>query len=204
MKYLFSKLFLIYSLPLLTIFFCSCNKEQEANVESTLVVKEVAAASAEPSFTAGSKAIDFTLIDLQGKKYSLADFKGKVVLFNFWATWCVPCVAEMPALERLYKTLKDKNFEIVAVSVDPADDNEKVEKFLTEKGITFKILRDPELELAQKYQTSGFPETFFISKNGEFLNFQDPEDNKEKVRVIADRAWDSKNFIDAVSKLLSE
>ncbi len=79
MKYLFSKLFISFTLPLLTIFFCSCNKEQEANVESTLVVKEVAAASAEPSFTAGSKAIDFTLIDV--KKTNTVESTKRVLLF---------------------------------------------------------------------------------------------------------------------------
>ncbi|MBI5810991.1 MAG: TlpA family protein disulfide reductase, partial [Deltaproteobacteria bacterium] len=87
---------------------------------------------------AGRDSMDFTLPDLDGKVSSLRDYRGKVVFLNFWATWCKPCEEEMPSMQALYESLKDKPFEIVAVSVD-SEGSDVVKAFAKKYGITFKI-----------------------------------------------------------------
>lgn len=146
----------------------------------------------------------FTLTALDGTKRSLSDFKGKVVLLNLWATWCVPCIVEMPSLERLYKTLKPKGFEIVAISVDPPESLDVVKKFVAENGITFTILHDPELTIAGRLGVSGFPESFFIDDEGRFLSVIDPETKAQSVRILSDRPWDSMDYIGLVEQLLQK
>ncbi len=164
---------------------------------------EGSAQSADEKFSAAVPPPDFEFPDIHGKQRSLRDFGGKTVLLNFWATWCVPCVAEMGSLERLYKTYKAKNFEIVAINVDPSENDEAVKKFVRDHGITFPILRDSELSLPPRYGLSGFPETFFIGKSGTFLRFNDPSGGSESIRVVGDRAWDSQTFLKAVGDLLA-
>jgi peroxiredoxin len=153
---------------------------------------------------AGTDAPNIALNDLQGKHRELKDFKGKTVLLNFWATWCVPCVAEMGSLERLYKAYHDKNLEIVAVNVDAADSQKTVENFVRDNGITFPILRDPDFTYPPQYGLSGFPESFFINPQGKFVKFLDAGENKQNVRVVGDRAWDSEAFLKNVGDVLTQ
>lgn len=157
-------------------------------------------ASAEGDLRAGTKPPDFELTGIDGKSVSLAQFHGKVVLLNFWATWCAPCVSEMPSLQRLYQKYHDKGLEIVAVAVDSPD---QVKKFVQENGITFPVLLDPEGEIPPKLGISGFPETFFLDKNGNFVAFNDPVTGEKLVRTMSDRPWDSKVFLDAVGAVLN-
>lgn len=149
---------------------------------------------------AGVKAYDFQLTDLAGNPTKLSDHEGKLILLNFWATWCVPCVAEMPSLIRLSQKMEGKPFVIVAVN----GDGEKglVEKFVKKYKIPFPIALDPTLVVAPKYGVVGFPETFFIGPKGEFLAFTEPGSQKESIRVIADREWDSPQFVEMINKLL--
>jgi thiol-disulfide isomerase/thioredoxin len=88
------------------------------------------------------KALDFSLKDLKGKNYKLSDFKGKVILLNFWATWCPPCRYEMPLLDKLYKEYKKMGFEVVAVSLDSNPNN--VTEYLKNNSVSFTILYDKE------------------------------------------------------------
>ena len=114
---------------------------------------------------AGRPAPDFTLPGLDGKMVSLADQKGHVVLVNIWATWCPPCVDEMPSMETLYKEFKDENFEILAVSIDALGAN-AVGPFMKKYNLSFPALLDPEATLKVLYQTTGVPESFIINKEG--------------------------------------
>jgi peroxiredoxin len=98
---------------------------------------------------------------------SLADFRGRVVLLNFWATWCKPCEDEMPSMERLYRQLHPAGFELVAVSVD--EDASDVEAFRDRMGISFTIALDPRQEVSRLYQTTGFPESVLIDREGQIL-----------------------------------
>ena len=113
----------------------------------------------------GRPAPNFTLPGLDGKAISLSDYRGKVVLVNIWATWCPPCVDEMPSMEKLYQELKGKNFEILAVSID--EPGEKVvAPFMKKNKLSFPALLDPEGTIKSVYQTTGVPESFIVNKQG--------------------------------------
>lgn len=154
------------------------------------------------SISAGTQAPEIHLKDLQGETRKLSDYRGKTVLINFWATWCAPCVAEMPALERLYQKLKNKGFEVVSVSCDSPDSIEDLRSFVDKKGISFPVLLDPEIETPSHFGVTGFPESFFVDSSGNFLTFRDPSTQETSVRIVADRPWDSKAFIGEIEKML--
>jgi peroxiredoxin len=102
------------------------------------------------------------------KDVSLESFRGKVVLVNFWATFCGPCVAEMPSLERLHETLAHEGLVVLGVSVDT--EGPELQRFLTARGIRFEILRDPGGSAsAGAYRTTGYPETYVIGPTGTLL-----------------------------------
>ncbi len=117
----------------------------------------------------GPSAPNFTLQGLDGRMVSLSDYRGKVVLLNFWATWCPPCVSEAPSLDKLYKMLKDENFVLLAVSVDEGG-KKAVEDFMKKKNLSFPVLLDPEGRIARLYRTTGVPESFVVRKNGTIDN----------------------------------
>jgi peroxiredoxin len=113
----------------------------------------------------GRPAPDFRLPGLDGKLVGLSDFRGKVVLVNIWATWCPPCVDEMPSLEKLYQQLKGENFEILAVSID-ASGGETVAPFMKKHNLTFPALVDTQGTTRNIYKTTGVPESFIINRQG--------------------------------------
>lgn len=113
----------------------------------------------------GRPASDFTLPGLDGKMVSLFDYKGHVVLVNIWATWCPPCIEEMPSMEALYKEFKGENFEILAISID-AMGAKAVAPFIKKYNLSFPALLDPEGTTKISYQTTGVPESFIINKQG--------------------------------------
>ncbi|EDP75663.1 TlpA disulfide reductase family protein [Hydrogenivirga sp. 128-5-R1-1] len=116
--------------------------------------------------SAGKKAPDFTLKTLDGKEVSLKDYRGKVVLLNFWATWCPPCREEMPLFVRMYEKYKDKGFEILAVSTDSS--LEPVKKFVKEYRINFPVLYDDK-NVVSLYGIQGLPTSFLIDRDGVIL-----------------------------------
>ena len=118
-----------------------------------------------PQLEKGVPAPNFTLSDLDGKMVSLTDYKGQVVFLNIWATWCPPCVEEMPSMEKLYQELKDEDFEIIAVSID-ASGAKAVLPFMKKHKLSFPALADTGGSLQGLYQTTGVPESFIIDKNG--------------------------------------
>ena len=105
-------------------------------------------------------------IDAAARPKTLADYKGKVVLLNVWATWCAPCRAEMPSMEKLYQEFAPGGLEIVAVSVDDPGSEQLIRDFVKEYGLTFEILHDPARETAKRYQVTGYPESFIIGREG--------------------------------------
>jgi peroxiredoxin len=110
---------------------------------------------------------DFTLPNPDGKKISLKDFRGKVVFLNFWATWCVPCREEMPAMEKLYQEFKDKNFVVVAVNVK--DRKQDAVNFAKELKLSYPIVIDPDAQVGLLYGAWGLPTTYLIGPKGEGL-----------------------------------
>lgn len=117
--------------------------------------------------TIGSTAPDFRAKVLGENRYkSLADYRGQVVLLNVWATWCPPCQAEMPSLQRLYQAYGGKGLKLVAVSIDDYVTEDSIRAFAKNFGITFEILHDSTHAIERIYQTTGYPESFVIGPEG--------------------------------------
>ncbi len=113
----------------------------------------------------GLPAPDFTFPGLDGKKVSLSDYRGKVVFVNIWATWCPPCVEEMPSMQKLYQKLKGENFEILAVSID-SKGAKVVAPFMKKYQLTFPALLDSMGTIKRIYKTTGVPESYIIDRDG--------------------------------------
>ena len=113
----------------------------------------------------GIPAPNFTFPGLDGKNTSLSDYKGKVVLVNIWATWCPPCVYEMPSMQKLYNEFNGKNFEILAVSIDAAG-IDAAAPFMKKHKLSFPALMDPKGTIKSMYGVTGIPESFIIDKQG--------------------------------------
>jgi cytochrome c biogenesis protein CcmG/thiol:disulfide interchange protein DsbE len=111
----------------------------------------------------GTNAPDFTLQDAD-RKVTLSQLQGQIVVLNFWATWCPPCVEEMPSLIAMSQRMKDKGVTVVGVSIDV--DGEAYHRFLKDHGVNFLTVRDPDQKSSRLYGTSGWPETYIIDRNG--------------------------------------
>jgi peroxiredoxin len=141
----------------------------------------------------GSEAPAFDATNLgTGRPSGLADYQGRVILLNVWATWCQPCRVEMPAMERLARQITDTNFRVVAVSIDVSDSS-VVNAFAREMGLSFDILHDPSRAIERRYQTTGVPESFVIDRHGVIVK-----------KVIGATAWDSPVNQILIRRLLDE
>ena len=134
------------------------------------------------------KAINFKLKDLDGKEVSLSDLKGKKVFLNFWASWCPPCRAEMPDIEKLYTETKDSDLVIIAVNL--GEDKDTVKSFIDKNNYKFKVLLDSDQNVATKYNITSIPTSFFIDKNGTIV---------EK-RIGAMTYEEMKNYVNTIDK----
>jgi cytochrome c biogenesis protein CcmG, thiol:disulfide interchange protein DsbE len=117
----------------------------------------------------GRRAPAFEAATVEGERVSLADLRGEVVLLNVWATWCFPCIREMPSLEALHRDLAGEGLRVVGVSVDAAGGVEDIRAFVEEHGLSMTILHDPEQRVARAFATRGVPETFLIGRDGTLL-----------------------------------
>jgi peroxiredoxin len=109
---------------------------------------------------------DFTLNDLNGQAWTLKELRGKVVVVNFWATWCPPCRKEMPDLESLYKKYKDEGLVILAIS---DEDAAKVKPFIEQQGVKYPVLLDPGRKVSGLFQIQGLPRTFVYDREGKLI-----------------------------------
>jgi thiol-disulfide isomerase/thioredoxin len=122
--------------------------------------------SSSPSPREGFLAPDFTLDTLDGKKVTLSELRGKIVIINLWATWCPPCRAEMPALENAYKQYKESEVIILGLNVTNQDSEKDIPSFVKEFGLTFPILLDRDGSVSALYQLRGLPTTYFVNRKG--------------------------------------
>ncbi len=140
----------------------------------------------------GALAPDFRLIDLEGTWQALPDYKGEVVLLNFWATWCGPCLVEMPSMENLYRDLKTEGFEILAVSSDPQG-RAVTRPFVESNGLTFPVLHDSDYRVSGRYGVRTLPMSFLIDRNGTVTH-----------RVFGARDWNSPEARTLIHTLLHD
>jgi len=170
-------------------------------VVAVVIVAWVGRESYQPVIT-GSRAPDYVATSLDtGEPVAISDYDGRVVLVNVWATWCAPCLQEMPSMQRLYESLRGTDFEILAISIDaragqtdefgrPGGD---LRAFADRLGLTFPILHDPGGGVQRAYQTTGVPETFLIGRDGIIYK-----------KVAGGTAWDLAVNQDLVRRLLAE
>jgi cytochrome c biogenesis protein CcmG, thiol:disulfide interchange protein DsbE len=135
----------------------------------------------------GTAAPDFTVVD-SDRQVTLSEFRGKVVVLNFWATWCQPCVAEMPSLVQMQRRMKDKGVTVLAVSIDDSDG--AYHKFLQNYGIDFLTVRDADKKSNALYGTFRFPETYIIDRNGTVRR-----------KFIGAVEWSDPEIVDFLNKL---
>ncbi len=147
------------------------NQTKNRFLTGLLLVGVMVLTSGGPSWGMGSRvpavgtaAEDFRLADLDGKPQSLSQYRGKVVLVNFWATWCKPCTTEMPAMQAMYDKLREKGFVVLAVN--ELEDEAKVREHIKQHGHTFPVLMDHDNKVANQFGVFGLPVSVFIDEKG--------------------------------------
>jgi peroxiredoxin len=116
----------------------------------------------------GDKMPAFTITDLSGREINTASIKGKVVLVNFWATWCPPCLVEMPRLEKeVWRKYKDADFVMVAIAREQSE--QEIAEFQKENGLTFPFAADPQREVYKLFGNGGIPRSYVVGADGKIL-----------------------------------
>jgi len=142
--------------------------------------------------TIGSVAPDIELIDINKNKIKLSELSGAVVFINFWATWCEPCINELPSIEELSKlTSGNPKFKLITILFK--DDEYRAFNFMKENGYTFTIYLNPDGSAAKKFGITGVPETFIIDKKGILRN-----------KIIGPAEWDSPRALETFQALMNE
>ncbi len=144
--------------------------------------------------TPGTRAIapDFSLPTLEGPNVSLVDYRGKVILINFWATWCAPCREEMPSMQTLWEGYKDKGFVILAVATD-GHNRKAIDRFVKKLELDYPVLLDQDEQVRDRYKVVGLPITYFVGRDGNIIG-----------RVIAGRDWASPESVALIEYLLQQ
>lgn len=136
-------------------------------------------------------AADFTLMDADDVWHKLGDYRGKVVIINFWASWCPPCRYELPSMERLWQKVKDKNVIMLAINI--GEDADTIFEFTSEYMLSFPLLMDLDSSVIQKYPVLGIPTTFVIDPDGRLV-----------YRAVGTREWDDEEMVKQVLSLSKE
>lgn len=142
--------------------------------------------SAAPPFAART-------VDGTNRVRTLEDYRGKVLVLNIWATWCLPCIREMPTFERLHRAFPDSDLRVVAVSVDDLVGADSVRRYAEGLGVTFEVLLDSTHAIERSYQVTGYPETFVIARDGTI-----------RKKWIGEADWASPSNVALVRELLSQ
>jgi len=166
----------------LLLFLLSAIAQASSPLDDLFVVPEVARHDAPV----------FVLEKLEGGDAGLAGYKGKIILLNFWATWCIPCREEMPGMETLWQKYKEQDFVVLAVSVDEGSKS-RIETFSKLLDLSFPILLDPNSEVSDLYKVSNMPTSFLIDGNGKIIS-----------RIVGTEDWSSPAAVELVEKLLSD
>jgi cytochrome c biogenesis protein CcmG, thiol:disulfide interchange protein DsbE len=138
---------------------------------------------------AGDRAPDFSIQAENGKTISARDFGGKLLILNFWATWCEPCVQEVPSLDQLQRQLGPKGLVVLGVSEDK--DPQAYKEFLARFRVTYMTARDPAVSIKPKYGTIQIPESYLIDSNGRVVE-----------KIVGEANWSSPQMVEHVQSLL--
>lgn len=138
-------------------------------------------------------AKDFTLTDVNGKRHRLSDYRGKIVLVNFWATWCPPCRREIPSMQRLWQQLKGDDFVMLAVDVAEDDDTVFGFSFAMGTEITFPVLLDRDASVSESWPVIGLPTSFVVDRDGRLV-----------YRAVGGREWDDPKLVARIRALLAK
>ena len=161
-----------------------------ASICSMLLLPMAVASGLMSKVPSDTDAANFTLMSAHGQDISLTDYRGKFVLINFWATWCPPCVKEMPALNSLNDKLKGQGLRVVAVHAGPA--LATVKKFLKENPVNFDVVIDKNMSLSS-WQVSGLPTTFLVNPDGKLI-----------YKATGERDWDSEEMVAFIKAVMKE
>lgn len=134
-------------------------------------------------------APDFDLKDIDGNRHHLSDYRGKVVIVNFWATWCPPCRFELPSMEKLWQATRDKGVVILAVNLGENEDT--IFTFTSDYPVSFPLLMDLDSSVTKEYSVLGIPTSFVIDPNGRII-----------YRVVGTREWDDEQVSDVLLGLV--
>lgn len=173
------------------------SKEKPATEEESVTKEESAS---EPGNTGESEeanqplpAVDFTLTDQYGNTHSLSDYKGKTIFLNFWATWCPPCRAEMPDIQKIFETADTEGdnaliiLGVAAPNYGSEKDEEGIKQFLKENGYTYPVLMDTNAELFEAYGVFSYPTTFMIDKDGNVFGYASGQLSEDTMRSIIEQ-----------------
>jgi peroxiredoxin len=131
---------------------------------------------------------DFSLQDTNGRAHALSDYRGKVIIVNFWATWCPPCVKEMPSLQRLGEQLDPETSQILAINM--GERREEIESFAKQYALNFPLLVDPEMAVATAWSVKGLPTTYILDPTGTIVLW-----------AIGDLNWDEPSVLRQLQNL---
>lgn len=133
-------------------------------------------------------APDFNLEDQDGNFVKMSDLKGKVVIVNFWATWCPPCRKEMPSMQRAWEILKNEDIMMLAINV--GEDSDQIFAFTAEYPVEFPLIMDTDSSVVRQWKVRGLPTTFIVNPAGKIV-----------YQAIGDRDWDSAEILQQITKL---
>jgi peroxiredoxin len=161
----------------------------KALAAALLVMLCGAAAAADLKLWTGGPPPALALKDLDGRQHRLADYRGKVVLINFWATWCGPCREEMPSTQELKNKLAGRPFVVLAVNLDEPES--RIRKFLTQMKLDFPILLDPDRNVAKGWNARILPATFIVGPDG-----------RVRYSLVGEMDWANEHIVARISELL--
>lgn len=148
----------------------------------------------------GDVAPEIAGVNPQGAPVTLSSIQGKALLINFWATWCGPCMAELPELQAVHKRLESKGFVVVGVAVD--DDPEKIRAAVAQYGITYPVIIDTDSQSKRRYEVKGLPESYVLDAKHQVLVVADPDDGSPVTKIIGPRAWAQNQAVQLFEGLL--
>jgi len=182
----------IFAIILLTLYFTGLHTEVAAFAQRAVLATGIANPDTDPILDKEKAAYDFTLTSVDGSTLDFETLKGKVIFINMWATWCAPCVAEMPSIEDLYSNYKD-NPEVVFALISFDKDPKKAEKFIDKKGYSLPVYFPNTTQIPKVYESRGIPTTFVIDKQG-FIAY----------KKIGMANYGSKSFAKMMDELIEE